>query len=118
MKILTSLFNKDKVINGVLSGADKLAFTKEEKAEHFIKLLNAYEPFKIAQRLIALLVTSVYLSVYLICAIMKVLSVWYTQLNEASSELAQMNYDSLHWPFITIVAFYFAGGVINGVKKK
>lgn len=118
MSILAKLFNSDKVIDGVMTGADKLAFTKEEKAEHFINLLKAFEPFKIAQRLIAISVTGVYLLVHIIALFAFIGSIWLDKLEGKAALIVEMNNESLHWPFITIVAWYFAGGVINNIKKK
>ena len=118
MSIITKLFNSDKVIDGVMSGADKFAFTKEEKADHFLKLLKAYEPFKIAQRLIAISVTGTYLLVNIIALFTFIISIWIDKLEGKAALIVQMNNESLHWPFLTIIAWYFAGGVVNGLKKK
>ena len=116
-KLLGKIFGADKVVDAGISAADKLFFTNEEKADYKINLLKAYEPFKLAQRLIALLVTSVYLFVWLIVAGLFISSFWIDGIREASKELAKMNYDTLGDSFLIIVAWYFAGGVLNKFKK-
>ena len=118
MKLLSKIFGSDKVVDGAMSAADKLFFTNEEKADYKIKLLKAYEPFKLAQRLIAGLVTSVYLFIHLIAAVMYVISFWLEKAKEVSEGLFTLNNDSLGTPFAIIVAWYFAGGVLNSIKKK
>lgn len=118
MKLLSKIFGSDKIIDAGISAGDKLFFTNEEKADYRIKLLKAYEPFKLAQRLIALLVTAVYLFIHLTAAIMFVVSFWIEKAKEASEGLFTLNNESLGTAFAIIVAWYFAGGVINNIKKK
>ncbi len=118
MGILGKIFGSEKAIEKVASGVDKVFFTKEEKSEQWIETLKAYEPFKLAQRLIALLVTSVYLFVWLICVTLVVLGLWYDNTLELSKTLAEWNNDTLGLSFVLIVSFYFAGGMAEGVIQK
>src|SRR6056297_1987990 len=118
MKLLSKLFGSDKVIDHAASGIDKVWFTKEEKAESWINTLKAYEPYKLAQRLIALLVTSVYLLVWLLSAAMFVLSFWFEEILEVSKGLAELNNETLSLPFALIIGFYFAGGATEGLINK
>ena len=64
MTIFERLFGSDKVIgkavDGIYNGVDKIAYTEEERADNFRKLLKLYEPFKIAQRFLALTLTIPY----------------------------------------------------------
>ena len=49
--ILGTIFGSKKVVDASISGIDKLVFTNEEKADTHLKFLEAYKPFKLAQRL-------------------------------------------------------------------
>jgi hypothetical protein len=117
-KLIGKLFGSEKIVDAGISAADKIFFTNEEKADYRLKLLKAYEPFKLAQRLIALLVTSVYLSIHIISASLFVLSIWFDKTLQAADMLYKMNEETLGTPFWIIVAWYFAGGVVSSLNKK
>ncbi len=118
MSVIGKIFGSEKAIEKVSSGIDKAFFTKEEKSEQWIETLKAYEPFKLAQRLIALLVTSAYLLVWLMCALMMFLGLWFENNIELSKQIAEWNNETLGIPFIIIISFYFAGGAAEGVIGK
>jgi len=118
MKILGRIFGSDKVIDHAAKGIDKIFFTKEEKAASWVNTLKAYEPFKLAQRLIALLVTTVYLFVWITSAAMFIISIWLDPFLEASKQLATLNNDTLGLPFALITGFYFGGGAAEGIMDK
>ncbi|MBT3209108.1 MAG: hypothetical protein HN704_14615 [Bacteroidetes bacterium] len=121
MSIFSKIIGSEKVMNIAAKGIDKVFFTKQEKAANWINTLKAYEPYKIAQRLIALIVTCVYLFVWILSAILLAFSVWFETI-EAAKILAELNNNTLSLPFSLIIGFYFAGGVaegiINKIKKK
>lgn len=117
--ILGKLLGSKKVIDSAISGIDKSIFTTEEKADYMLSFLKAYEPFKVAQRLIALLVLIPYLFIFLVSA-MVMLYGGLTDTKTATDvakELMAFNVDTLNWIVLTIVAFYFAGGTINTFKS-
>lgn len=135
MGIWSSLFGTDdvvkKTVDGIYNGVDAAVYTAQEKAQYFLDLLKHYEPFKLAQRLLALSIISTYLFVWLIAGILLVASVFFdpnipagatatyisksAQLIAASKQLAADNNDILGLPTGLIVAFYFAGGMAEGV---
>lgn len=114
------LFGTEKVVDGLYNGIDKSFFTDEEKANHFLKILKAYEPFKLAQRLLALIVGIPYVIIYMISALTFVYGMSIENLDhatrviEASKSLATLNNDNLGMPFAIILGFYFSGGMIEG----
>jgi hypothetical protein len=119
MKLLGKIFGSENVIKAGISGIDKAFYSNEEKADYHLKFLDAYEPFKLAQRLLALFVTSVYLLVFVVAA---GLMIWGgIAENElyinTSSDLMKLNNETLGWPVITILAFYFAGGTVNTLRQ-
>lgn len=121
------LFGTEKVIDGAIAGIDKAFYTAEEKAENGIivmgikeKLLKAYEPYKIAQRFLALIVAIPYMMVYLLSAGFYAYGLTIEDIEtakrmlEASKALGVMNNDNLGTPFAIILGWYFTGGVIEG----
>jgi hypothetical protein len=117
-----------KAADGIYNGVDASFFTEEEKAEYRLNLLKAYEPFKLIQRVLATLVTSVYLGVWVLSAILYVISIFfdpctvevvckYVQLQEVSKDLAMMNNTTLGNPFLAIMGLYFAGGMLEGALR-
>ncbi|MFV0505894.1 MAG: hypothetical protein ACK5L5_04175 [Bacteroidales bacterium] len=118
MALLGKLFGSDKALDKVASGVDKVFFTQEERAEQWLDTLKAYEPFKLAQRLIALIVTCAYIFVFLLCAVMMFLGLWFDKLVEHSKLIVEWNNDTLGLPFVLIVSFYFAGGMAEGIIQK
>lgn len=121
------LFGSDNAISkaadGIYNGIDKAWYTDEEKAAGFLSLLKAYEPFKLAQRLLALAVTLPYIVVWLMCALMIVVSAFVEpgygkQIEEASRLLGELNNDTLGTPVALVLSFYFAGGALEGVVTR
>jgi len=114
MGILGKLFGSDKVVGGVVDGVyngiDKLAYTPEEKADNFRGMLKLYEPFKIAQRLLALTFSIPYMLAWLgtfTASFWVNVDVQYKLLNGDVGSVVML-----------IVAFYFAGGVADTFMNK
>ena len=123
MGILAKLFGTDEVIkkgtDAVINAGDALVFTKEEKAHHFLDLLKAYEPFKLAQRLLALVFSIPYVAVWLISAILFLAGALLpgdtAHILTASKDLAKMNNETLGLPVALVLGFYFGGGAIESI---
>ena len=120
MNFWAKLFGTGKVVDGIYNGVDKIIFTKEERADHFLKILKAYEPFKILQRFLALIIGIPYMLVYITSAGLYVYGftiddlVHAQRVIEASKELASMNNENLGTPLAIILSFAFGGGMIEG----
>ena len=73
MGIWASLFSSPSVIkkaaDGIYNGVDAAIYTDQEKAAGFMGMLKGYEPFKIAQRLLMLVVTIPYVLIWFLCEI-------------------------------------------------
>ena len=119
LHLLGKLFGSKKIIEAGISGLDKAIYSAEEKADYHLKFLAAYEPFKIAQRLLALLVISIYLFVFLVGSLFMLYGGIVD--NETyvliSKDLLNLNNETLAWAVITILAFYFAGGTVNSISQ-
>ena len=109
MGIFSSIFGDDKVKDGIYNGVDKAFLTDEERTDIYLKFLKAYEPFKIIQRYLALLVGIPYVIVHLISVIFLIRG-----LDTMAIKIAEFNNNALGDPFLWIMALYFAGGLAEG----
>lgn len=121
MSFWTKLFGASDIVDKVSDGIDASFFTPEEKAKHYLSVLKHIEPFKIAQRWIAVLVIAPYVIVWTVCALLLTLSAFMadaSQLMEVSDILAQRNNEVLGTPVAIIIGFYFAGGAMEGIINR
>ena len=127
MGILSNIFGTGEVIKKGLELIDEAWTSDEEKAENEVKiieaktnakatLLNAYAPFKLAQRYLALMFSSVFLFI-MMNGVLGALYGWVDMeaVNEAKKFANEMWLGEI---MITIVGFYFGGGIIESYKKK
>lgn len=121
MNLLSKLFGSDtvveKTVNGIYNGLDKMVYTDEEKKENHKTFLQLYEPFKVAQRYLAM-TFSIPFAVLHIGAFSLRMAFWDSEELQSSMKLIQGDLnDTLGMIVLTIVGFYFAGGVIEGGVK-
>ena len=113
-EIAGKLFGSSKVIekmgDGIYNGLDKAVYTPEEQIDNRLKSLAAYEPFKIAQRLLALVFTIPYALAWMITFIAS----FFIDVADQQAVLLNGNMGQI---VLAIVGFYFLGGVVNGVKR-
>ena len=125
--ILNNIFGTGEVVKKGLDLIDEAWTSDEEKADNQAKiieaktnakatLLNAYAPFKLAQRYLALMFSSVFLFI-MINGILGALYGWVDMeaVNEAKKFANEMWLGEI---MITIVGFYFGGGLVESYKKK
>ena len=117
-KILAKIFNPKKLGDSIISGVDKAILTNEEKIDYMQKMLTLYEPYKLAQRILAILFSSVFLLIHLLTAIAHFIYVLRDLNTEKVISLYGYNNDSLGMIVLMVVSFYFAGGVLEGTVKR
>lgn len=114
ISILKTIFGAPGIIENGIKLIDDLHTSNEEeiaaKNEAKIKLMNAYAPFKVAQRYLAVLFTVTYILSYLSVLIMTVMSI-----GNPSSITVIMEQFNINWIMGTIVLFYFGGGLAESV---
>jgi len=111
MNILGTIFGAPKVIDAGIRAIDALVFTDEEKSKAKITLLKSYEPFKVAQRYLALVFAGQYVITFNVCMMLLMLD------KPIQPVLDLVSKFSLGEIMLAIVAFYFLGGVANGFSK-
>jgi hypothetical protein len=115
MNLIGKLFGSDKAISkavdGIYDGLDALVLTPEERLENFNTQLKLYEPFKVAQRLLACIFGIPYSLAWFVtfCASF-VLDDITPQIELLTGTMGQI--------VLAIVAFYFVGGVVDGLKQR
>lgn len=117
-EVLKKIFNPKKLGESIISGIDKSFLTKEESIDYMQKMLILYEPFKIAQRILAIMFSGAFLFVHLLTAITHFFYVLIGVDAKPIIELYTFNNDSLGTIVLIVVSFYFAGGVLEGTVKR
>lgn len=119
MSVLGKILGSDKIIASGLKLIDDAwetdAEVRESKTKAKIDLMNAYAPFKVAQRYLALMFGGTYLFTYfmiMICSVFNLVD------NATLAEIrAIMQEFSIDWIMLTIVGFYFGGGLAESISR-
>ena len=110
-----------KTVDSVSRGIDALVYTDQEKAaDHassvtegralLIEWLKSSQGFALARRLIALMITTVWLSLYLVSMLVALLAIWSDDPKRLmqSAELLGEHAYAMNGAVMLILAFYFA----------
>lgn len=112
------------VVSGVTNGLDALVYTEEEKAsdaaadrsearKRVVEWMSSTEGQNLARRLIALVVTGVWLFMYLVAAALNVAGVWVAdpataeRVMETAQVIGERAYE-MNGAMMLILGFYFA----------
>jgi len=122
MEWLTSIFSPksaDKAVDGIYNGIDNMFYTDEEKAvaqqkriDTKLNLLPLFEPFKIAQRVIAISFT-----INFILAFWVGVAIYFFKENKLDNYITIVATFNLGWIMMAIITWYFTGGLLNSAKK-
>jgi len=117
-----NLFNSnsaEKVVDGIYNGIDMAIYTPEEKAvalqkqiDTKLNLMPLFEPFKLAQRYIAIMFTVNFLLAFWVAV---GLFVFMPEFFDGF--LTIITTFKFGWIMGAIVTWYFTGGIINSVGK-
>ena len=127
MGILSNIFGTGEVVKKGLELIDEAWTSDEEKVENEAKiieaktnakatLLNAYAPFKLAQRYLALMFSSVFLFI-MMNGVLGALYGW-VDMNAVQEAKRFANEMWLGEIMLTIIGFYFGGGLVESYKNK
>lgn len=113
--LLGKIFGSDKVISSGIALIDSFHTSTEEeiaaKTKAKVEIMQAYAPFKLAQRVIAFSFTFVYLGCFgLVLA--------YTlagQVSDADKVKQVLEDFQIGWAMMIILSFYFAAGAAEGI---
>lgn len=105
------ILGSDKVISSGIKAIDSLVFTEEEKSIQKTELLKHFEPFKLAQRYLALLFAFTYVFAFIVAIVLSLCGLPY------SGIIKIVEIFNISWIVLSIVTFYFTGGTIESLKK-
>ena len=113
--LLGKIFGSEKVIQSGIELIDSFHTSTEEQIEAATKskvaLLEAYAPFKLAQRVIAFSFTFIYLSCFAL-----VLGFTLMEQTADAEKVKQVLEDfQIGYAMLIILAFYFGGGAAEGI---
>ena len=110
---ISSFFGKmlgsDKIIDAAVNTGDALFYTKEEKAESYLRVMKMYESFKIAQRFLALIFSIPYMLAWTVTFSASYFVDVTVQQQLLDGDVSRIVY--------IIVGFYFLGGATEGTVK-
>jgi len=115
--VLASILGNGDVIKKGMELIDDVHSSDEEmerlKAETKIQTMQAYAPFKVAQRYLALMFTGTFLASFALVLVM-------TLMDKANIPNIKQVIDDFYLveAMLTILAFYFGGGMLEGVVGK
>lgn len=115
LSVLGKIFGSEKVIQSGINLIDSFHTSTEEaidaKTRAKVSILEAYAPFKLAQRVIAFAFTFIYLSCFAL-----VLGFTLTdQMADADKVKAVLEDFQIGYAMLIILAFYFGGGAAEGI---
>ena len=114
MCIFSTIFGSGSVVETGLNLIDDCITTDAEKEQSKVDLLKAYQPYKISQRLIALMITATFLGVFVVL----LLASFFVNVSEQLTLIeSYMSSDFTH-PLEIIIMFYFGGGAVEGALDK
>jgi len=116
MGILSTIFGSGDVIGKGMDLIDSFHTSDTEMIEAKTKaktdLMAAYAPFKIAQRYLAFMFGVTYIATYVLVMAMVFMDKDVTAVKGVLSEF------QIDWIMLTIVMFYFGGGLADGIMNK
>ena len=117
MGIFSTLFGSDKVISAGIKGIDAMVFTDEEQSSAKMAFLKLYEPYKIAQRYIAMTFCPAYIGCWVLTFIIEVVDIFMIK-DLQTDVLYKLLQGDVAMMIILILGFYFGGGAAEGVVSQ
>lgn len=125
MGIWSKLFGSDSYIEAGIKGIDAMVFTDEEKSSKKLLFLKLYEPFKLAQRYLAMTFCPAYVFMWIITGLLEVANIFivaFTAKALNTDVMYKLLGGDMATMVIVILSFYFgcgaAEGIINRFTKK
>ncbi len=115
MGILSTILGSGDVIKSGMQLIDAMHTSKEEalsaKTQGKVDLLNAYAPFKVAQRYLALMFTFTFLGSFLLVLAMTLFGD--VRIHDIRAVIAEFYIGQI---MLIIITFYFGGGFLESTK--
>ena len=108
-EIAGKLFGSSKVIDAAIATGDKLFHTSEEKADDYLRVMEMYQAFKVAQRLLAVIFSVPYILAWFITYCVSFFQDVTVQQALLDGDVSRI--------VTAIVGFYFLGGAAEGAIR-
>ena len=110
----------DSIVDAVIDTGDALVYTDEEKAkanqlkiDTKLAMLKNFEPYKLAQRYIAVTFTVNFLLAFWVGVV-----IYFVSPTNFDNYIAMVKEYQLGWIMLAIISFYFTYGAMNWYKWK
>lgn len=117
MSFFKSIFSAPSMIKNISNGIDKMIFTDEERADILPNLLKLYEPYKIAQRWLMVIVCGPYFFLWFLVGL-GTLIIEVFSFSGSTANTREFLFGPIVYLVGTIISFYFGGGAIEGIIGK
>lgn len=115
--VLGKILGSDSVIKQGIKLIDDMHTSTEEeiaaKTKQRVEIMQAYAPFKIAQRFLALMFGFTFLASYII-----VLTMTIAGTGDPDAVTQVMEQFSINWAMMIILGFYFGAGAVESFQNK
>ncbi len=97
---------------------EKLELETKERIDFRKYIVELYEPYKIAQRVLAFIVLGIFLGVHIVTAVTHYVYIIKDKEVEKLFKLYEYNLESLGDISLIVAGFYFGAGAVEGVVNK
>lgn len=111
--IFGKIFGSTKVVDAGMKAIDAMVFTAEEKSQKKAELLKLYEPFKLAQRYLAML-TAINFFVLVWVSV----GVYFFANEKLDGLLSLLGEFQIGYLMLVVIGWYFTGGIVDFKRKK
>jgi hypothetical protein len=121
MGMFSKLFGSDKIIDAGIDGIDAMIFTDEEQSKAKMAFLKLYEPFKLAQRYLAMTFCPAYMFMWMVTCLLEVANIFivtFTSKSLNTDVMYKLLSGDISVMVIIILSFYFGGGALEGIVNR
>ena len=119
MSWLSNIFGSETFIDGSIGIIDKVFYTDQERSEMKVKLLDAYRPFKLIQRVLATVVAVLFAFVLVTEVVLVIIGIWFPVAIETAVQINSLDVvEMLGWGFVSVMSLYFSGGTLASFRSK
>ncbi len=112
--LLGKIFGSSKVVDAGISAIDAMVHTDEEKTKAKQELLKLYQPFKLAQRVLAFAVCFNFFAYMWLCV-----SVYFFGASGQMDDLLSLAKEfELGYLMLLVMGWYFTGGIVDSARRK
>lgn len=127
-RLLKHLFAHPSVVEPIierLTGKESEYLSDEDRTQGLKGVMRTYEPFKLIQRFLALVVILTYVGVWILgvglfawAGIASLAGHDVKMLIGIANRITTLNRELMEWPALLVLSLYFGGGVAEGILER